>query len=58
MFPDYKNESTEKLKREIENYQDTNSLAERLEKAQQSMDKMIKGLIYYNEKKKHKKYID
>lgn len=57
MFPDYKNESTEKLKREIENYQDANSLIERLEKVQQSMNKLAKSLVH-NEKKKHKKYID
>lgn len=57
MFPDYKNKSTEKLKREIENYQDANSLIERLEKVQQSMNKLAKSLVH-NEKKKHKKYID
>lgn len=57
MFPDYKNESTEKLKREIKNYQDANSLAERLEQAQRSMDRIAKSLMY-SEKKKHKKYID
>lgn len=61
MYPDYKSSKTEELKRAIEKSQDANSLAERLQKAQQEMDKIVKRLSDINSdinRKKSKKYID